>query len=98
LKIKVAFFFIFIFSSLLITPTVISLIDDTQDVAIFLNTNEEEENHGKNTFKEIKIFPQTDDVAISFKKNQKRKNVRFMSKNYISKHPKIVTPPPKFVL
>ncbi len=59
--------------------------------------NEEEENHGKNTIKEVKIIPYSV-VSISFRKNQKRKNVRFKSKNYISEYPNIDTPPPKFVL
>ncbi|MGJ8760101.1 MULTISPECIES: hypothetical protein [unclassified Polaribacter] len=97
MKVKVALFFILIFSSLLITPTVISLIDSTQDISVLINMNEEEENHGKNTLKEVKIIPYSD-VSISFRKNQKIKNVRYRSKNYISEYPKIVTPPPKFVL
>ncbi|WP_068447653.1 hypothetical protein [Polaribacter atrinae] len=97
MKVRVAIFFIVIFSSLFIAPTVISLIDSTQDVTVYLNMSEEEENHGKNTLKEVKIISYSD-VAISFRKNQKRKNVRFMSKDYISEYPKIATPPPKFVL
>lgn len=83
---------------MLITPTVISLLDNTQDVTLFMNMSEEEENQGKTTFKEIKIFSHSEDVTISYIKDQKRKNVRFLSKNYISEYPKKVTPPPKFVL
>ncbi|MGB0891861.1 MAG: hypothetical protein ACPGUU_05875 [Flavobacteriaceae bacterium] len=97
MRVKIALFFTILFSILLITPTVITFIDSTQDVAIFLNINEEEENKKNNTIKEVKIYA-TSNLSMFFKINQKRKNVVFISKNYTSLHPKNTTPPPEFVL
>jgi predicted PurR-regulated permease PerM len=96
LKAKIALFFVLLFSILLITPVVISLIDSTQDIAMFLDINEEE-NQGQKILKEIKNCSNSD-LPTSFTKIQRRENIRFMSKNYISRYPKILTPPPKLVL
>ena len=86
------------FLTIICAPTIITLVDKNQDISIFLNLNEEEEeNHVKKNFKEIKLYP-TSDLTIFFRKIQNKKNVRFTSKNYISLYPKILTPPPEFVL
>ena len=99
MKIKIAFFFTLLFSVLLITPTVISLVDDSQDVAFLLDINEEEENKGKEVSKdlEIKIHP-TENLDVSLLDEiQKTKNVSFCSKEYTSEYPKNTTPPPEFL-
>ncbi len=99
MKIKIALFFTLLLSVALITPTVISLIDDSQDVALFIDMTEEEENKGKDTSKdlEIKITP-TEQFAISLLNGiQKKKNVSFLSKTYTSVYPKNTTPPPEFL-
>tara|TARA_R110002049_G_scaffold80402_3_gene204460 strand:- start:444 stop:740 length:297 start_codon:yes stop_codon:yes gene_type:complete len=98
LKIKIALFFTFLFVGLISAPTIITLVDENQDISIFLNlSEEEEESHGKQAIKEIKVYPTTD-LIVFFRKIQKKKNVRFTSKNYISLYPKILTPPPESVL
>ncbi len=98
MKIKIALFFTIVFSILLITPTVISLVDKKQDVAFFLDVNEEEENQGNNSAKdvEIKIHPTTEQVGLLLLKGiQKKRNIRFKSKNYNSEYSKNTTPPPQ---
>jgi hypothetical protein len=98
LKIKIAFFFSILFIGVITAPTIISLVDENQDISIFLSLNEEEEDSQEiKTFKELKVCPNAY-LAIFFKKVEKREIVRFTSKNYTSLFPKITTPPPKFVL
>ena len=54
LKVKIALFFSILFMSMIVAPTIITLIDQNQDISIFLNlTEEEEETHAK---KELKVY------------------------------------------
>jgi hypothetical protein len=100
LKTRIAIFFSILFLSLLVAPSIISLNEDSIDISFFLDINEEEEeNKGKEESKvdsKLKIYPTT--FAASFLSIQITKNIRFLSKNYVSRTPKIATPPPKFVL
>lgn len=84
--------------SMITAPTIITLVDENQDISIFLNlTEEEEEKHSKETYKELKVYHNSD-LNIFFRKIQKKKNVVFFSKDYVSEYLKITTPPPEFVL
>jgi hypothetical protein len=90
------------FSTALITPAVINLFDDGQDVAFFLDMNEEEENQGKEGKEaakdlEIKIYPTEQFGTLLLNGIQNKKNVSFQSKNYTSEYPKNTTPPPEFL-
>jgi hypothetical protein len=87
-----------IFSNLIIAPTIISFVDDTHEIAAFLDMNEEEEK-GKESAKdlEIKIQPTENNCSFLLKEFQKNRNLTFLSKNYVSKYPKIFTPPPKLI-
>jgi hypothetical protein len=100
LKIKIAFFFTLLFSIIIIAPTVISFVDDTQNITFFLDINEEEENKGnkgKESAKDLEIKIHSIDRLNDFRINgiQKKKNVSFKSTNYTSEYPKNTTPPPK---
>ena len=96
MKIKVATFFLLLFTSLIVAPTIISLVDNTQDITILLNMNEEEENTGKVSLKDIKFKIHTTTInSFLFNRIQKKKNVRFTTKNYVSEYSKIDTPPPE---
>ena len=98
MKVKIALFFSLIFSILLIAPTVISVVDDSINLSLLVNMNEEEE--GNNSMKEIKvkIASENENSYLILNKIQKMKNISFQSKNYISEYPKITTPPPKYLL
>ena len=93
------------FSTVLIAPTVISLLDDGKDVAFFLEMNEEEENPGKDGKKgkeaakdlEVKIYPTEQFGSLLLNGIQKKKNVSFQSKTYTSEYPKNTTPPPELL-
>lgn len=95
MKIKVATFFLLLFTSLIVAPTIISLVDNTQDITILLNLNEEEESTGKVSLKDVKINTTTSNSFL-FNRIQKKKNVRFTTKNYVSEYSKLDTPPPEF--
>jgi|TARA_B110000259_G_scaffold12184_1_gene13077 hypothetical protein len=88
--------------SLLVAPTVITLTDTSQDIAFFFDINEEEEeNKGKEESKvdsKLKIYSSTFSASFLSSHVQITKNVRFLSKNYVSQTPKITTPPPEFIL
>ena len=102
MKTRIAIFFSILFVGLLVAPSIISLTDASVDIAFFLDINEEEEeNKGKEENKvdsKLKIHPNTFAVSFLTSHIQITKNVRFLSKNYVSQTPKITTPPPKFVL
>lgn len=96
MRAKIALSFTLIFSILLIAPTVISVVDDSINLSLLLN-NMNEEEEGNNSVKEIKLKITSDNENSFFVLNkiQKKKNISFQSKNYISEYPKITTPPPK---
>jgi hypothetical protein len=102
LKTRIAIFFSILFLSLLVAPSIISLNEDSIDISFFLDINEEEEeNKGKEESKvdsKLKIYPTTFAASFLSSNIQITKNIRFLSKNYVSRTPKIATPPPKFVL
>lgn len=85
--------------SMIVAPTIIILIDINQDITIFLDLNDEEEENNvkETTYKELKLH-QNSDLNIFFKNIKKKVNVIFHSKNYVSQYLKITTPPPEFVL
>ncbi|WP_343328394.1 hypothetical protein [Polaribacter staleyi] len=98
MKIKIAILFSILFVSVITAPTIISFVDENQDISIFLSLNEEEEdNYESETFKELKVYPHSS-LQVFFRKIERREIVRFTSKDYTSLFPKITTPPPKFVL
>lgn len=102
MKTRIAIFFSILFLSLLVAPSIISLNEDSIDISFFLDINEEEEeNKGKEESKvdsKLKIYPTTFAASFLSSNIQITKNIRFLSKNYVSRTPKIATPPPKFVL
>lgn len=97
MKFITAAFFTLIFSILLITPTVISLVDDNLDISFCLNLNEEEENNGNEISKDVELKIHLEESFDVFLLNaiQKKKNISFCYKNYDSEYQKITTPPPE---
>lgn len=102
MKIRISIFFSLLFLSVLIAPTIICLTNSTQEIAFFIDINEEEEeNKGKEESKtdsKLKLYSST--FLNSFLSNaiEMNENIRFHSKNYTSKHPKVTKRPPKYIL
>ena len=90
MKSKIAIFFIVLFTGIIITPSIITLVDKDQDITIFLNLSEEEENTKHVKVAELKAHPNEDYTSFLYKKIQK--------KNYVSQYPKILTPPPELLI
>lgn len=86
---------------MLITPTVISLVDKNQNIAFVLDLEDEESNgkKGKESAKNFEIIFHTIDHAGLLSKNEykKKESVRFKSKNYTSEFLTTTTPPPEFL-
>ena len=56
IQIRISLFFTLIFSSVIITPGIMCLVDDdTQNISFFLDMNEEEENKGSESEKNLEI-------------------------------------------
>lgn len=102
LRVRIAIFFSILFISLVITPTIILISNPSQDIIFLMDmSEEEEENKGKEESKvdsKLKIYPSNFISSILFSDFENKRNIRFNSKNYISKHPKVSTPPPKRIL
>lgn len=104
MRVFIASFFLLLFAIILSAPTVISLVDETQEISIFLDLSEEEESkEGKKgkeskTDAELKLFTASQNGLSDLNKIQEKRNIRFRSKYYFSEYPKIDTPPPKTTL
>jgi hypothetical protein len=101
LRSTTALFFSFLFAIVLAAPTVISLVDEAQEVGVFIDLSEEEENKEgteSSIDAELKLFTTTQNDFSKLNKIQENKNIRFQSKYYFLEHSKIDTPPPKKLL
>ncbi|APZ45869.1 hypothetical protein BW723_05975 [Polaribacter reichenbachii] len=89
-------FFTAVLLGYLILPSLISLIDDGKEVAIYIDLNEEEENKEEATKDfEIKINTLENKPSFSEKIYLKRKKTNVSFHNYASKYLEVNTPPPK---
>ena len=101
MRVFIASFFLLLFAIILAAPTVISLVDETQEISVFLDLSEEEESkEGKKgkeskTDAELKLFTASQNGLSDLNKIQEKRNIRFRSKYYFSEYSKIDTPPPK---
>ncbi|EAR13421.1 hypothetical protein PI23P_02967 [Polaribacter irgensii 23-P] len=103
LRIRIALFFSILFISLVIAPTLILLSNPSQDIAYLIDLNEEEEEENKvqeisKGDSKLKIYPPNCISSILFSDFESKRNIRFNSKNYVSKYPQVSTPPPKTTL
>lgn len=82
---------------MIVTPTIISLVDNTQEIIVLFDI-EEEENEGEKSEKDIDIKIQSSEIInpllLNLAVNQK--NINFTLKVYTSEFFKTSTPPPEF--
>jgi hypothetical protein len=79
LRVKIAIFFSVLFISALMVPALISHTDALQEFAFFMDISEEEGEENKGKDNSLDLT----------------KNIRFHSINYLSRCPKVTTPPPQ---
>jgi hypothetical protein len=84
----------------LVTPTIILLLEDTQEIAIFIDVNEEEENKEK-TSESLDLKIKVVENKHSLKQNftSKKNKITFTSEFYTSHQKlKVHTPPPELFI
>lgn len=98
LKVKIVIFFSLLFLNLIIAPTIISLVDNAQEIAFFIDINEDEENKGEESTKNLEIKNQTSEgiYTLSLAKFHNQRQIDFYPKKYTSLYFSIKTPPPEF--
>lgn len=93
---RVALFFSILFMSVLVVPSIMTMADTDFDVAIFIDTNEEEEKKGNESLKdiEIKIIQSIEklDLLTSDELNSLHD---FYSNRYNSEFKELTSPPPE---
>ena len=93
------YFFTFILLGYLAFPSIIFLIDDTAEIAIYLDFNEEEENKEEaQKDYEIEINYPQDNHVFSDNLSYKKDKSTFSIHKYASKFSEVNTPPPKVLL
>lgn len=99
LKPYIVHFFTFILLGYLVFPSVTFLIDDTTEIAIYLDFNEEEENKEEaQKDYEIEINYPQDNHVFSDNLSYKKDKSTFSIHKYTSKYSEVNTPPPKVFL
>lgn len=96
MKSIVVTFFTVILVGYLISPSIICLIDTGNDIAMYIDFNEEEENkeEAKKDI-ELKITTSENNAIVSENYHVTKEKSIFSFKMYISKHLEVNTPPPK---
>ena len=82
--------------TLTVMPTLLTIADSNYDIAIILDSSEEEEKSGKESLKdlEVKIIPATDGQDFLSGKDRS-KQLDFYSNKYISEFGELISPPPE---
>ncbi len=96
MKIKIAFLLSLIILSLISYPTIISIVDNGQEISSLVDNNTEEENKNEELEKDIELelkrIENYSALEQSFLKNDPSKSTYF----YTLEIPKKNTPPPEF--
>ena len=89
-------FFLTLFTTTIVTPTIIVMIDDSIDVSMFYNiTEEEEKKEMENDGKKELIFSNYINPDCLFKTSLTTLAHSYSFKNYASPYLNIIFPPPE---
>jgi hypothetical protein len=97
MKKKIAIVFTIIFTLFIVSPTVLSVVEDSFDISILFNVGEEENNQkeiSKNFDLKISEIKKTDSLFNSLKK---RNSLNYRLKKYTDIYQKNTYPPPEFL-
>ncbi|MEQ6122682.1 hypothetical protein AAON49_00610 [Pseudotenacibaculum sp. MALMAid0570] len=97
-KLIATIFFSTILITTIVVPTYVSLVEGTCEITAVADLSEEEEKKGKESAKdlELKIY-YSDSPSSIFIDLEKKKRIRFYSKNYVSYQKKQLSPPPEIL-
>lgn len=90
--------FLTIFLGFLVTPTVISVIDNSIDVSFFFDSSEEEEKGSEKNEKNKNIevlFFDINHNENDFASNETENSLEYCFKNYPKPHLNLISPPPE---
>ena len=97
MKKKIAIVFTIIFTLFIVSPTVLSVVEDSFDISILFNVGEEENNQNeisKNFDLKISEIKKTDSLFNSLKK---RNSLNYQLKKYTDIYQDNTYPPPEFL-
>ena len=97
MKKKIAIVFTIIFTLFIVSPTILSVVEDSFDISILFNVGEEENNQNeisKNFDLKISEIKKTDSLFNSLKK---RNSLNYRLKKYTDIYQKNTYPPPEFL-
>ena len=97
MKKKIAIVFTIIFTLFIVSPTVLSVVEDSFDISILFNVGEEENNQkeiSKNFDLKSSEIKKTDSLFNSLKK---RNLLNYRLKKYTDIYQKNTYPPPEFL-
>jgi len=92
---KVSIFLSLLFVLLISAPTVISIVGDSIDIAVFFDSSEEEEEKGQEKNIELELlFSNLDHEDLNISCSEVGDNLGYYFKTYPKPHLNIVSPPP----
>ena len=97
MKKRIAIVFTIIFTLFIVSPTILSVVEDSFDISILFNVGEEENNQNeisKNFDLKISEIKKTDSLFNSLKK---RNSLNYRLKKYTDIYQKNTYPPPEFL-
>lgn len=94
-KRSIIIFFLVLFNSFIITPSIMVVANDSADISMFYNSSEEEEEKSIEKIKSIEEIAQNHTTSTEFLKSSKIKiNVRYQLKTYTKPYFNLISPPP----
>lgn len=94
-KRNIIVFFLILFSTFIVTPSIMMIFSDSKDVAIFYNSSEEEEEKSIEKYKNLEELVQTENTLFELFTSLKTKvNVRHQLKAYTKPYFNLISPPP----
>lgn len=94
----IAVFFVSLFMVMIITPSVVTLLDLDYDIAVLIDSSEEEEKEGKESAKDkdvkiLQVFKNGNRDIDSYLSA----HPRFYSNTYKSNYLELISPPPEHI-
>lgn len=97
-KTLVTFFFSLVMLTSIVAPTYLVLAEGSCELVTFNDKGEDEENQGNESIKdlEVKVY-YAEHIALLYVNLERKKRIRFYSKNYTSYQKKQLSPPPEIL-
>lgn len=92
----IAAIFSIIFSVLTVVPNILAVVDDSYDISILIDSNEEEDKKGEEKAKDLEITsPSRENIEYNSYSNGRTNLLNNRSNNYSSLFKELTSPPPE---